>query len=171
MIMNKDQFKGLGKQLSGNAEKTYGDAKEVIKDANKHSWNVDVITITDVRGHFLVRRGCAIAQTDTYNLFEENSVLVTFTTDAYADITMFGVVALSMLRMMGHSTTVPGAILAADVPAALSLLTAAIDAERSTSPVAGKDADESEVSVAHRGLPLINLLTAAAKADSNVMWK
>jgi|SRR5450756_887573 hypothetical protein len=110
-----------------------------------------------------------VAQTDTYNLFEENSVLVTFTTDAYADITMFDIVALSMLRMMGHSTTVPGAIPAADVAAALSLLTAAIDAERSTLTVAGKD--ESEVSVAHRGLPLINLLTAAVKADRNVMWQ
>jgi Domain of unknown function (DUF1840) len=94
-------------------------------------------------------------------------MLVTFTTDAYADITMFGDVALTMLKMMGHSATVPGAILAADVPVALRRLTAAIDAEKSSPPVA----DESGVSMAHRGLPLINLLTAAAKADSNVMWK
>jgi uncharacterized protein YjbJ (UPF0337 family) len=36
MIMNKDQFKGLGKQISGKAERTYGDANEVIKNANKH---------------------------------------------------------------------------------------------------------------------------------------
>jgi hypothetical protein len=97
-------------------------------------------------------------------------MLVTFTTEAYADITMFVVVAHSMLRMMGHSVTVPGAILAADVPAALRRLTAAIDAENSPPPVAHKDADE-EVSMAHRGLPLINLLTAAAKAGRNVMWK
>jgi hypothetical protein len=98
-------------------------------------------------------------------------MLVTFTTDAYADITMFGDVALTMLKMMGHSATVPGAILAADVPVALSRLTAAIDAEKSSPPLADKNADESVVSMAHRGLPLINLLTAAAKADSNVMWK
>ncbi len=58
-------------------------------------------------------------------------MLVTFTTDAYAGITLFGNVALAMLKMMGHSTTVPGAILAADVPAALSRLRAAIDAEKS----------------------------------------
>jgi hypothetical protein len=45
-------------------------------------------------------------------------MLVTFTTDAYADITMFGDVALAMLKMMGHSATVPGAILAEDVPVA-----------------------------------------------------
>ena len=98
-------------------------------------------------------------------------MLVTFTTDAHADITMFGDVALAMLKMMGHSATVPGAILAADVPVALSRLTAAIDAEKTSPPVEDKDADEPVVSMANRALPLINLLTAAAKAGCNVMWK
>ena len=98
-------------------------------------------------------------------------MLVTFTTDAYADITMFGDVALAMLKMMGHSESVPGAILAADVPAALSRLTTAIDAEKSAPPAEDKDADEPVVSMAHRALPLMNLLAAAAKAESNVMWK
>jgi len=99
-------------------------------------------------------------------------MLVTFTTKAHADITMFGDVALAMLKMMGHSATVPGAILAADVPAALSRLTAAIDAEKaSPPPVEDKDADEPVVGLAHRALPLIELLAAAAKAESNVIWK
>lgn len=98
-------------------------------------------------------------------------MLVTFTTDAYADITMFGDVAFNMLKMMGHSATVPGAILAEDVPGALTLLTTAIDAEKGLPPAVDKDADEPEVSMANRALPLINLLAAAAKAKSNVMWK
>ena len=98
-------------------------------------------------------------------------MLVTFTPAAYADITLFGDVALAMLKMMGHSATVPGAILAADVPVALSRLTAAIDAEKASPPVEDKDADEPVVGMAHRALPLINLLAAAAKAESNVMWK
>ena len=98
-------------------------------------------------------------------------MLVTFTTSAYADITMFGDVALAMLKMMGHSTTVPGAILAADVPAALSRLTVAIDAEKSAPPAEDTDADKPVISMAHRALPLMNLLAAAAKAESNVMWK
>lgn len=98
-------------------------------------------------------------------------MLITFTTDAYADITMFGDIGLAMLKMMGHSATVPGAILAADVPAALSQLTAALDAEKAAPPAANKDADEPVVSMASRGLPLVNLLTAAAKAECNVMWK
>jgi Domain of unknown function (DUF1840) len=98
-------------------------------------------------------------------------MLVTFTTKAYADITMFGDVALAMLKMMGHSGTVPGAIQAEDVPKALSLLTAAIGANKVLPPVENKDADEPVVSMANRGLPLINLLTAAAKSGSYVMWK
>ncbi len=98
-------------------------------------------------------------------------MLVTFTTKAYADITLFGDVALAMLNMMGHSETVPGAMLAADVPAALSQLTAAIEADKSIPPVEDKDADEPVVSMAHRALPLMALLAAAAKAESNVMWK
>ena len=98
-------------------------------------------------------------------------MLVTFTTDAYADITLFGNVALAMLKMMGHTPSVPGAILVADVPAALSRLTAAIDAEKAAPPVEDTDADEPVVSMAHRALPLMNLLAAAAKAESNVMWK
>jgi len=101
----------------------------------------------------------------------KNKMLVTFTTDAYADITMFGDVSLALLKMMGHSASVPGAILAADVPAVLSRLTAAINAENTAPPVADKDADEPGVSMAKRALPLIHLLTAAAKARTDVMWK
>jgi hypothetical protein len=98
-------------------------------------------------------------------------MLVTFTTKAYADITMFGNVALAMLKMMGHSATVPGAILAADVPAAMGRLTAAIDAGKASSKAADADVDEPAVSMAHRALPLIALLDAAAKAEADVMWK
>ena len=96
-------------------------------------------------------------------------MLVTFSTDAYANITMFGDVAISLLKMMGHSGTVPSAILAEDVPAALSRLTAAIDTVKGITPV--KDKDEVAVSMANRALPLITLLTAATKAKANVMWK
>ncbi len=98
-------------------------------------------------------------------------MLVTFTTDAYADITLFGDVALTLLKMMGHSATVPGAILAGDVPAALSQLTAGINADKMSPIVADKNAEETVISLANRALPLMDLLAAAAKAKSNVMWK
>jgi hypothetical protein len=100
-------------------------------------------------------------------------MLVTFTTQAYANITMFGDVALRLLKLMGHSATVPGALLAADIPAALQRLEAAVEADRqlqqSTPPDPGEDY-EAPVTLSHRALPLIELLKAAAKANSNVMW-
>lgn len=38
LVGNKEQqTKGLGKQVSGKIEKIYGDAKEDIKNGNKHS--------------------------------------------------------------------------------------------------------------------------------------
>ena len=98
-------------------------------------------------------------------------MLVTFTTKNYPDITMFGDVAQTLLKMMGHNTTVPGAILAADVPANLTRLKVAIGAAEVSPPVPDDDEEESVVSIAHRALPLIELLDAARIADANVMWK
>ncbi|MDD2892995.1 MAG: DUF1840 domain-containing protein [Halothiobacillaceae bacterium] len=99
-------------------------------------------------------------------------MLVTFKTDAHADITMFGKDALAMLNMMGHSTTVPGALLAEEIPAALARLTAAIEADKaSPHPVESAYADETTVSMSLRARPLMALLAAAAKAKSYVMWE
>jgi len=98
-------------------------------------------------------------------------MLVTFTTEAYADITMFGDVALTLLKMMGHSATVPGAILAADVPEALQKLTLALEAEDTSPPVEEDDESAPPVSLSNRALPIIELLTAASKAGANVMWE
>ncbi len=95
-------------------------------------------------------------------------MLVTFTTKAYADITMFGDVAVALLKIMGHSGTVPSAIRAEDVPAALERLTAAINAGKGAQTTGDKD---DAVSMAHRALPLIDLLKAAAKEKRDVMWK
>ena len=103
----------------------------------------------------------------------EKIMLVTFTCPAYADITMFGDVAVRLIKMMGHSGTVPSALLAADVPAALERLQVAVEAERQLpepeESVQGDD-EEPSVSLPHRALPLIELLKAAAKAECNVMW-
>jgi hypothetical protein len=97
-------------------------------------------------------------------------MLVTFTTQGSADIVMFGDIARVLLKMMGHSATVPGAILADDVPAALNRLTAAIDKSKAPPTQEKKDQEEPGISMAHRALPLINLLKDASKANSNVMW-
>ena len=100
-------------------------------------------------------------------------MIITFTSSAYADITMFGDVALHMLKLMGHSATVPGALLAEDIPAALQRLEAAVEADRqSPEPEQSKQGEDDEVAVSlsHRALPLIELLKAAAKEKVNVMW-
>jgi Domain of unknown function (DUF1840) len=97
-------------------------------------------------------------------------MLVTFTTDAYANITMFGDSALDMLKMMGHSATVPGAIKAEDVPQALSRLKAAMESGKEFPPTVNKNSDEPEVSMPQRGLPLVNLLSAAVRAKSYITW-
>ena len=95
-------------------------------------------------------------------------MLVTFTTKAYADITMFGDVAVDLLKLMGHSGTVPSAIRAEDVPAALERLKSAINTGQGARPTGDKD---DVVSMAHRALPLINLFTAAAKENCDITWK
>jgi Domain of unknown function (DUF1840) len=103
-------------------------------------------------------------------------MLVTFRTDAYANITMFGDVAIRLLKLMGHSGTVPSAILADDVPRALARLKAAIASDKAASadsPATDAQSDDSEepqVSLAHRAFPLIELLEAAAKRKCDVMW-
>jgi hypothetical protein len=94
---------------------------------------------------------------------------VTFTTEAYADITMLRDDALSLLKMMGHSGAVPSAIVSKDIPAALNRLTTAIRSENTLPPV--EDEDEPAVSMTTRAQPLINLLTAAVQANANVMWE
>ena len=97
-------------------------------------------------------------------------MLLTFTTPAYANITMFGDVALHLLKLMGHSATVPSALLAEGIPAALQKLEAAVEADRQSPEPEQSGEDDEAVSLSHRALPLIELLKAAAKANSNVMW-
>ena len=97
-------------------------------------------------------------------------MLITFICNAHENITMFGEVAVQLIKMMGHSGTVPSAILAADVPAAFAQLTQAIDRGPSKSSVDDEDS-EPGVSLRHRALPLIELLQAAAKEKCDVLWK
>jgi len=86
---------------------------------------------------------------------------------------MFGDVAVRLLKLMGHSGTVPGALLAEDVQPALDCLEAAIEADAQLpEPEESVEEEDGEpvVSLSHRALPLIELLKAAAKAKYDVMW-
>lgn len=95
--------------------------------------------------------------------------------------TMDGAIAVQLIRAMGHSGTVPGAILPADIPGALDRLKGIVE----KSPAAGKapaaksadadeeDEDEAEVRVSlhQRAFPLIELLSLAAARGKAVLWK
>lgn len=104
-------------------------------------------------------------------------MLVTFKTEAYANITMFGDVAVALLKLMGHSGTIPGALMPEDIPDALERLEAAIAANPNATldPQGNKDdddeADEPHVSLTNRAMPLIELLQAAKADQKHVMWE
>jgi hypothetical protein len=105
-------------------------------------------------------------------------MLVTFHTKRYADITMFGDVAKQLLALLGHSGTIPSAIKAEDVPAALARLEAALDQRRAADAADLADDDRvrddhdrpPKVTLSQRAVPLLELLRAAAANKTDVMW-
>jgi len=107
-------------------------------------------------------------------------MIVKFSTRAGA-LTMHGDAAVTLLKAMGHSGTVPGAILAADLPAALTSLRKALEEQALVPPPPAPtttDGDEDEerereppVSMRMRALPLIDMIETAIARDSDLMWE
>jgi hypothetical protein len=101
-------------------------------------------------------------------------MLVKFQSDV-GTLTMFGDVAVPLLKLMGHSGTVPSAILPEDIPAAVARLKDAVAASADTaSPAGRKDGDSKEelpVSLKQRAFPLIELLERAARRECEVVWR
>ena len=87
---------------------------------------------------------------------------------------MFGEAALQLIALMGHGGSVPGAIAADDVPAALARLQQAITAAPAP-PAANTtdkadDSGERKVGLQQRAAPLLAMLSHAVTAKSYVMW-
>ncbi|MCS0323538.1 DUF1840 domain-containing protein [Vibrio diabolicus] len=103
-------------------------------------------------------------------------MLITFRCHSHSNVTMFGDIAIKMIKMMGHSGSVPGAISAQDIPDALSRLTSALAAqeviEKNNSQATEEDEEQEEqtVSLGRRAFPLIELLKSAIKEECEVMW-
>lgn len=106
-------------------------------------------------------------------------MLVTFTTNAYSDITMFGTAAVALLKLMGQSGNVPGAIMAEDVHAALARLNDELQRISAEQPVpdqsnanddSADDDKEAAIGLDKRAGPLVELLEAAIAAEDNVLW-
>ena len=99
-------------------------------------------------------------------------MLITFKTKSYANIMMFGDVGLKMLKMMDFGVSVPGAIIAEDVPQALRNLQDRLESVVEVVEPAG-EANEGEpaVSLHTRAVPLIELLQSAVADENIVRWE
>jgi len=99
-------------------------------------------------------------------------MLVTFKSTAYADITMFGEIAMSLLKMMGQSGQVPGAIRAKDLREARQSLEESVAKLEPDEPERETDPDEeAPISLSTRARPLLALLDASIEAKADVIWE
>ena len=100
-------------------------------------------------------------------------MLITFKSRAHADVTMFGDVALKLIRLMGRRDTVPSAMYPEDIPDALDKLRSGLLLEETAeSDVVTNDEDEVEqVGIQIRAMPLVELMVAAEKEQVPVMWE
>ena len=105
-------------------------------------------------------------------------MLVTFHTKSHGEITMFNDVAIKLIKLMGHSGTVPSAMEPEDIPGAMAELKTALSKadEIDDSHATEEDDDDSEepaeeaVSLQHRALPLIELFETAERNKDPVIW-
>lgn len=88
---------------------------------------------------------------------------------------MFGDVAKQLLKGMGRRETVPSAIEAEDIPAALQQLRKSLAIREATEveprPDDSGDEGEAPVTLGTRAGPLIEMLETAAKENVGVMWE
>ena len=94
---------------------------------------------------------------------------------------MHGEAAVALLHAMGHTGTVPGAILAAELPEALARLVRAIEITGDSNPTPAPppadpdDEDESKrepvITLRQRSLPLQDMVRTAIARDSDLMWE
>jgi hypothetical protein len=90
---------------------------------------------------------------------------------------MFGDVAIELIKMMGASGRIPGAISAEDVAAASVRLRNELRARGSpAAPTTETDSDaetidEPPIGLATRAVPLLDLLERAGAGNSPVMWE
>jgi hypothetical protein len=106
-------------------------------------------------------------------------MLVRFST-RHGQLTMFGDAATALLKLLGHSATIPGAILAADLPAALASLRSGLDRHgdtpvpepgAETAPTRDEDTRPPPITLRTRAVPLIDLIETAIVRGADLMWE
>jgi hypothetical protein len=105
-------------------------------------------------------------------------VLVRFSSVETESVTMFGDVAKRLITLLGGSGTIPGAIAAEDIPAALQRLRQSLLAQKQQADDPESDLEDSKdddkepaVELSARAVPLIDILERASAADAPVMWE
>ena len=112
-------------------------------------------------------------------------MLVTFRSTATESITMFGGVAVQLLKLMGATGRIPGALSPEDVGPALAKLESATERIKAGThatparPADNEDAkneDEDEdreppVDLATRAVPLLSIMKRAAAANAELVWE
>ena len=111
-------------------------------------------------------------------------MLVRFHSKASGGVTMFGDIATELLRHMGMSGMVPGALPAREAPEALRRLRQAVESSEGDRiigpPRLKREMKESEedagqevakINLRTRAYPLIKLLETAAAEDCAVVWE
>jgi hypothetical protein len=102
-------------------------------------------------------------------------MLVKFTSTATGSITMFGDIATQLIKMLGATGKVPGAMSAEDLPAAIAQLKTKLAQQASIDNDVQDDDEEDKskqpISLASRAVPLIDLLQRAADKQAPVMWE
>jgi len=105
-------------------------------------------------------------------------MLVRFGSVKTESVTMFGDVAVELIKMLGATGAVPGAISAEDIPSALQRLRQKLQTSHSTGSITSspeKDTEDDKdrdtpVALATRAGPLIDILERSSAANAPVMW-
>jgi hypothetical protein len=92
-------------------------------------------------------------------------------------LTMFGDNANTALRLMGATGDVPGALVAKDLPRAIENLKRGLAVQTKNQPPepssddGGDSEDRDQVALSARVYPLVQLLEATLKRNSDVIWE
>lgn len=109
----------------------------------------------------------------------KRAMAIIFKSPAQADVLMFDADGQRLLELMGTSGELPGALRSEALPAAMERLRAGIEAEVPPPPPPAVDRDDDDdapaaqppaVPLAHRALPLMQMLEKAIARDQYVTW-